>query len=58
MKTLLKYLGLIVIVIGAVLLIAIHFTGNVNNNGILGLGALLVIIGLVGHIIINRKIAD
>lgn len=36
MKGLLKNLGLILVVIGAVILVACSFTGNVNNNAILG----------------------
>ena len=32
MKGLLKNLGLILVVIGAVILVACSFTGNVNNN--------------------------
>ena len=36
MKGLLKNLGLILILIGVVILLACSFTGNVNNNAILG----------------------
>ena len=32
MKGLLKNLGLILILVGAVILVACSFTGNVNNN--------------------------
>ncbi len=58
MKGLLKNLGLILIVIGAVILVACSFTGNVNNNAILGTSAVLVVIGLISYILINKRIAD
>ena len=44
MKGLLKNLGLILILVGAVILVACSFTGNVNNNAILGTSAILVVI--------------
>lgn len=58
MKGLLKNLGLILIVIGAVILIACSFTGNVNNNSILGSSALLIVVGLITYIALNKRIVD
>lgn len=58
MKTLLKNLGLILIVLGAVILIACYASGNVNNNSILGGSLLLIVIGLISYIIINKRITD
>ena len=58
MKGLLKNLGLILILIGVVILLACSFTGNVNNNAVLGSSVFLVILGLISYIIINKKIAD
>lgn len=58
MKGLLKNLGLILIVIGAVILVACSFTGNVNNNAILGCSAVLVVVGLISYIVLNKRIAD
>ena len=55
MKGLLKNLGLILILVGAVILVACSFTGNVNNNAILGTSAVL---GLISYILINKRIAD
>ncbi len=57
MKGLLKNLGLILILIGAIILIACSFTGNVNNNAILGGSVIMMIIGLVAYIVINKKLA-
>lgn len=58
MKSLLKNLGLILILVGAVILVACAAVGNVNNNVILGSSATLVIVGLISYIVINKKIAD
>lgn len=58
MKSLLKNLGVILVIIGAVILIACFAGGNVNNNSILGVSLLLVVIGLVSHIILNKRITE
>ena len=58
MKGLLKNLGLILILIGVVILLAFLFSGNVNNNAILGTSVVLVVLGLISYIVINKKIAD
>ena len=58
MKGLIKSLGLILILVGVVILIACSVTGNVNNNVILGVSALLVVLGLISYIVINKRIAD
>ena len=58
MKGLLKNLGLILVVIGAVILVACSFTGTVNNNAILGSSAVLVVVGLISYIVINKRIVD
>ena len=58
MKSLLKNLGLILIVLGAVILIVCYATGNVNNNSILGSSLLLIVIGLVSYIVLNKHITD
>ncbi len=58
MKGLLKNLGLILVLIGAAILIVCSFTGNVNNNAVLGGSALLIVIGLLSYIAINKKLAN
>ncbi len=58
MKNLLKYLGVILVIIGAVILIACFSTANVNDNTTLGLSMVLVIVGLIVHIIMNKRITD
>ncbi|GAE15621.1 hypothetical protein IX307_001859 [Bacteroides pyogenes] len=58
MKGLLKNLGLILILIGVAILLICSLTGNVNNNSILGGSMVLVILGLISYIVINKKITD
>ena len=58
MKSLLKNLGVILVVIGAIILIACFANGNVNNNAILGLSLVVVVVGLLVHIIVNKRITD
>ena len=55
MKSLLQNLGVILVIIGAVILIASYATGNVNNNAVLGVSLLLVVAGLISYIILNKK---
>ena len=56
MNAFLKNLGLILVVIGAIILIACFFTGNVNENGILITGATLIIAGIIAYIVLNKRI--
>jgi len=58
MKALLKNLGLLLILAGAILLIVCSYTGNVNNNGLLATSALLILGGLISYIFLNKKVAD
>lgn len=58
MKGLLKNLGLILILIGGLIPVICSLTGNVNNNGIWLVSVLLLVVGLVSYIIINKKITD
>ena len=58
MKGFLKNLGLILILLGGIGMIACQFTGNVNNNGVLGGLFFLMVVGLVIYIIITKRQAD
>ena len=58
MKVLLKNLGLLIILAGAILLLVSAYTGNVNDNGILVTSAVLVVVGLIVYIILNKRITD
>lgn len=60
MKSLLKNLGLILMIIGAAILVGIFCAGSsaVNDNGVLGGSAALIVVGLIVYIILNRRIVD
>ena len=58
MKGLLKNLGLLLILVGVIILIACSLTGEVNNNAVLGGSIVLVVLGLITYIAINKRIAD
>ena len=60
MKSLLKNLGLILMIIGAAILVGVFFTGSaaINDNGVLGGSAALIVIGLIVYIVLNKRIAD
>ena len=53
MKSLLKNLGLILMIIGAAILVGVFFTGSaaINDNGVLGGSAALIVIGLIVYIV-------
>ena len=54
----LKNLGVLIIIIGAVILIACFMTGNVNDNTVTGCSLGLIVVGLIAHIVLNKKITD
>ena len=60
MKILLKNLGLILMIIGAAILVGVFFTGSaaINDNGVLGGSAALIVIGLIVYIVLNKRIVD
>ena len=58
MKGLLKNLGLLLILVGVIILIACSLTGEVNKTAVLGGSIVLVVLGLITYIAINKRIAD
>ena len=60
MKSLMKNLGLLLIIIAAVVLIAIFFTGSlaINDNAVLGGSVAAMVVGLILHIVLNKKFAE
>ena len=60
MKTPLKNLGLLLIIIAAVVLISIFLTGSaaINDNAVLGGSVALMVVGLILHIVLNKKIEE
>lgn len=60
MKSLLKNLGLLLVIIAAVVLIGIFFSGSaaINDNAVLGGSIALMVVGLILHIVLNKKFAE
>jgi uncharacterized membrane protein HdeD (DUF308 family) len=54
MKTLLKSIGVILLLIGVAVL-AVPFFNGTRTNMTLGLGLLLVILGFFAHIFLNKR---
>lgn len=55
LKTLLKNAGLLIILIGVVILALVVFAGT-QTNASLALSLVLVVLGLIAHIFINRMV--
>lgn len=49
-----KNLGVIVLLIGAILLIYLGIVGTGHSNVLLGIGLALVVVGFIGHILLNK----
>ena len=60
MKSLMKNLGLLLVIIAAIILIAIFFTGSaaINDNAVLGGSIAMMVVGLILHIVLNKKFAE
>ena len=50
----LKYLGVLILLIGVAVLVIPTFMGNPSNTYLLA-GMAIIIIGFLGHIVLNRK---
>jgi uncharacterized protein (DUF983 family) len=55
LKTLLKNAGLLIILVGVIILGLVVFTGT-QTNASLALSLVLVTLGLIAHIIVNRMV--
>lgn len=53
-----KYLGLLLIILGAIILILSYAFGWVDYNMVTGGSLLVMIIGLIAHIALNKKYQD
>lgn len=60
MKNLLKNLGVLLVIIGAVILIAVFVSGSaaINNNAVLAGSVIMIVLGLILHIVLNKKLAE
>ncbi len=56
MKLLLKNLGLLMSIAGAALLIVCGLTGNTDDNRVLGTASVIIVMGLVVYITLNKRI--
>lgn len=50
-----QYLGVLVLLIGALILIYTGFNPSYDSNTLLGTGLLLVVLGYIAHIFLNRS---
>jgi len=57
MNNLLKNLGPILILIGVIILAYYFFTES-NSNTYLGVAGVIMIVGFLAHILLNKKIKD
>lgn len=53
MNHIMRYLGLMLILLGVVVL-GVYYMGVFNSNGALLSSAILMVVGLVGHIVVNK----
>lgn len=51
----LKYLGVLVLLIGVIVLAIPAISGSAGSNVMLVLGLVLVLLGYVGHIMLNKN---
>lgn len=54
----LKYLGIIVMLIGAIVLIVIGATGGAQANVGLFVGLGLILVGYLLHIVLDKKVSE
>lgn len=57
MNVLLKYLGVFVLLIGVAILAIPTFLGGLSNS-ILAVGLTLIVLGYLGHIVLNKKVQN
>ncbi len=53
MKNFLKFSGVFLILVGVILL-SVYIINNLTNNTFLAVGGLLIILGVVAYILLNR----
>jgi hypothetical protein len=54
MNTLMKSLGVVILLIGAGILVVTAFT-DLRSNTALGAGLITIIVGFIVHIVLNKK---
>lgn len=51
-----KYIGLILIIIGALILVVSFFMHSMSNNTVLAVSLSLIVLGLLAYIFLNKYI--
>lgn len=57
MKSFLKYVGIIVVILGAILIVVPAFM-NATSNATLGTAGVLMVVGIIAHIFLNKYITE
>lgn len=55
MSTLLKYVGVFVILLGVAILAGTYYSGALSNT-ILAISIAMILLGYLGHIFLNKKV--
>lgn len=58
MKTLLKYIGVFILLVGVAILAVPYLMNGSTSNTLIATGMVVALIGYFGHIIINKKLAE
>ncbi len=58
MENILKYLGVFIVIAGVAFLAVPAFMSNGSTNMTLGVGGILMVLGLIVHIILNKFIKE
>jgi len=53
MNHIMRYLGLVLILLGVIVL-GVYYMGAFTSNGALLFAAILMVAGLIGHIVVNK----
>jgi len=55
-KELLKYLGILLVLVGVAFLVVYHFGDHAAENTLLAIGGICIAVGTIGHVILNKYI--
>lgn len=58
MNTLLKYIGVFVVLVGVAILAVPYLMNGSTTNTLVATGLIVILIGYFGHIIIGKKLAE
>ena len=55
-KEILKYLGILLVLVGVVTLVIYHFGDHAAENTLLAIGGACILVGTIGHVVLNKYI--